>query len=158
VIDPSRCDPHLAALADAARAAAAAERRLREAVASARGEAYSWTVIGDILDLSRQAARQRYGAADRLIQAWANVEHWAGVVARKHNWDAAVGAVEVLKQLRREDLLGEWQFDRATELYDLRNRAVQQRNGITPGEITAALEFGAIVSGALMNLAVPRAS
>ena len=40
---------------------AAAERELREAVRAAREAGDSWTVIGAALDITRQAAQQRFG-------------------------------------------------------------------------------------------------
>lgn len=46
----------------AAKAAVAdADTQLREAVRAARGAGESWTVIGAALDVSRQAAQQRFG-------------------------------------------------------------------------------------------------
>lgn len=41
---------------------AKAEDELREAVAAAREAGDSWTVIGAALDITRQAAQQRFGA------------------------------------------------------------------------------------------------
>ncbi|WP_260439731.1 hypothetical protein [Humibacillus xanthopallidus] len=38
-----------------------AEKELREAVRAARAAGDSWTVIGAALDISRQAAQQRFG-------------------------------------------------------------------------------------------------
>ena len=38
-----------------------ADRQLREAVAAARAAGDSWTVIGAALDVTRQAAQQRFG-------------------------------------------------------------------------------------------------
>jgi hypothetical protein len=38
-----------------------AEQELREAVRAARAAGDSWTVIGAALDISRQAAQQRFG-------------------------------------------------------------------------------------------------
>lgn len=38
-----------------------ADRQLREAVAAARAAGDSWTVIGAALDITRQAAQQRFG-------------------------------------------------------------------------------------------------
>ncbi|HET7665039.1 MAG TPA: hypothetical protein VFK56_02960, partial [Mycobacterium sp.] len=40
---------------------AAAEKELREAVTAAREAGDSWTVIGAALEISRQAAQQRFG-------------------------------------------------------------------------------------------------
>lgn len=40
---------------------AAAEKELREAVRAAREAGDSWTVIGAALEISRQAAQQRFG-------------------------------------------------------------------------------------------------
>jgi tRNA A37 N6-isopentenylltransferase MiaA len=42
-------------------AVAAADSELREAAAAARAAGYSWTVIGAVLDTTRQAAFQRFG-------------------------------------------------------------------------------------------------
>lgn len=39
----------------------AAEQALRDAVAAARQAGDSWTVIGAALDITRQAAQQRFG-------------------------------------------------------------------------------------------------
>ncbi|GAA1889075.1 hypothetical protein [Lapillicoccus jejuensis] len=41
---------------------AEAEDELREAVAAAREAGDSWTVIGAALDITRQAAQQRFGS------------------------------------------------------------------------------------------------
>lgn len=40
----------------------AAERELRDAVDAAREAGDSWTVIGAALDITRQAAQQRFGS------------------------------------------------------------------------------------------------
>ncbi|MGH3328099.1 MAG: hypothetical protein ACRDPT_09960 [Streptomycetales bacterium] len=52
----------LAAVAYAAGAAAASESGLRAAVAAARANGRSWNQIARSLGVSRQAARQRFGA------------------------------------------------------------------------------------------------
>jgi hypothetical protein len=52
--------PELREVADAADAMAAAEARLREAVALARASGWSWNRIAVSLGTSRQAARQRF--------------------------------------------------------------------------------------------------
>ena len=52
--------PELREVADAADAVAAAEARLREAVALARASGWSWNRIAVSLGTSRQAARQRF--------------------------------------------------------------------------------------------------
>lgn len=44
-------------------AVARSEDELRQAVADARAAGDSWTVIGAALDISRQAAQQRFGRA-----------------------------------------------------------------------------------------------
>lgn len=54
----------LRAVAAAARARAAAEQEVADAVAAARSEGVSWNAIGMMLGTSGQAARQRYGAVD----------------------------------------------------------------------------------------------
>lgn len=46
----------------ARRAVAQAERRLSEAVANARSGGYSWSAVGSLLGVSRQAAQQRFGS------------------------------------------------------------------------------------------------
>src|SRR4051794_37570507 len=52
-------------LLDAARVGAnETTRLLREAVTSARGAGHSWEAIGNVLGISRQAAQQRFGAAE----------------------------------------------------------------------------------------------
>ncbi len=51
----------LAALLDAARTIANAERQLGHAVHAARAAGASWSEIGDALNLTRQAAQQRWG-------------------------------------------------------------------------------------------------
>ncbi|MDC5697275.1 hypothetical protein OO014_08395 [Intrasporangium calvum] len=45
----------------ARRSLAAAEQELRDAVRAARQAGDSWTVIGAALDITRQAAQQRFG-------------------------------------------------------------------------------------------------
>lgn len=50
------------AIAAAARARAAAEQEVADAVAAAPSEGVSWNAIGMMLGTSGQAARQRYGA------------------------------------------------------------------------------------------------
>lgn len=45
----------------AKRGLAAAEQELRDAVRAARDAGDSWTVIGAALDITRQAAQQRFG-------------------------------------------------------------------------------------------------
>ena len=45
----------------ARRGLSAAEQELRDAVRAAREAGDSWTVIGAALDISRQAAQQRFG-------------------------------------------------------------------------------------------------
>jgi len=42
-----------------------AEARLRSAVAEARAHGETWGMIGTILGVSRQAAQQRFGDADK---------------------------------------------------------------------------------------------
>jgi hypothetical protein len=51
----------LAAVIDAAHAAAEAERKLGHNVLAARNAGASWAQIGDALGLTRQAAQQRWG-------------------------------------------------------------------------------------------------
>jgi hypothetical protein len=142
--------PDLRALAAAVEAARRADQQVREEVASARAVGHSWAAIGDVLGLSRQAAHQRYGAVDRLVCDWAEIEDWARRIAERRGWDAA--PVEVLKQLRREDLLSEWEFTCAAQLHELRNRAV--RDGVlyrTP-ELAEAIYWGVMLKGLLAAL------
>lgn len=51
----------LAELIAAASELSRAEDRLARALASARGAGASWAQVGDALDISRQAAQQRFG-------------------------------------------------------------------------------------------------
>ena len=58
--DDERDPRALAALREAVVARAAAEGSLREAVADARAEHFSWQAIGSIVGTTGEAARQRY--------------------------------------------------------------------------------------------------
>jgi hypothetical protein len=64
-LDPSSCPARDAAsfrrIIAAKRDLATAEKELREAVRAAREAGDSWTVIGAALEISRQAAQQRFG-------------------------------------------------------------------------------------------------
>lgn len=51
----------LRALVDAAGALRDAEQRLEEALHGARDAGASWSQVGDALDITRQAAQQRFG-------------------------------------------------------------------------------------------------
>jgi hypothetical protein len=51
-------------LADLARLSAAVDAALTQAVVGLRDEGYSWAEIGSRLDISRQAAQQRWGKAE----------------------------------------------------------------------------------------------
>lgn len=66
-LDPATADVEdpadLRAIAWAVGETAAAEARVREAVAAARANGRSWARIAMALGVSRQAARQRYGDA-----------------------------------------------------------------------------------------------
>ncbi len=57
---PARDAAHLRRIITARRNLGAAEQELRDAV-KAREAGDSWTVIGAALDISRQAAQQRFG-------------------------------------------------------------------------------------------------
>ena len=64
-LDPgaeSSADHHLAIVSRTAEAEDAIRALLRQAVAAARAQGYSWTQIGAELNLSRQAVQQRFGA------------------------------------------------------------------------------------------------
>jgi hypothetical protein len=50
---------------EAMRNVEAAERELVEAVGALRDAGYSWTVVANVLGVSRQAARQRFGTPTR---------------------------------------------------------------------------------------------
>jgi len=58
---PARDAAHFRRIIAAQRNLAAAEQELRDAVRAAREAGDSWTVIGAALDISRQAAQQRFG-------------------------------------------------------------------------------------------------
>lgn len=59
---PSRDAAGFRRIIAARRNLSAAERELRDAVAAARQAGDSWTVIGAALDITRQAAQQRFGS------------------------------------------------------------------------------------------------
>ncbi len=58
---PARDAAHFRRIITARRNLDAAEQELRDAVKAARQAGDSWTVIGAALDISRQAAQQRFG-------------------------------------------------------------------------------------------------
>lgn len=58
---PARDASGFRGIVAARRNLAAAEQDLRDAVAAARAAGDSWTIIGAALDISRQAAQQRFG-------------------------------------------------------------------------------------------------
>jgi hypothetical protein len=58
---PARDAAHFRRIITARRNLSAAEQELRDAVQAAREAGDSWTVIGAALDISRQAAQQRFG-------------------------------------------------------------------------------------------------
>jgi hypothetical protein len=58
---PARDAASFRRIVAARRQLADAERELRDAVRAARAADDSWTVIGAALDISRQAAQQRFG-------------------------------------------------------------------------------------------------
>lgn len=57
---------HFRRIIAARQAIAAADAELRAAVGAARAAGDSWTVIGMALDVSRQAAEQRFGTATNV--------------------------------------------------------------------------------------------
>ena len=65
-IDPTtmRDGRHLRAVAEALQASRDADDRLRKAVAAARANGDSWTMIGLMLGTSKQNAYRKYGKAD----------------------------------------------------------------------------------------------
>jgi hypothetical protein len=58
---PGRDASHFRRIIAARKAVAEAEAELRAAVTAARAAGDSWTIIGAALDVSRQAAYQRFG-------------------------------------------------------------------------------------------------
>ncbi len=58
---PARDAAHFRRILAARRQVALAEQELHDAVAAARKAGDSWTLIGSALDISRQAAQQRFG-------------------------------------------------------------------------------------------------
>jgi hypothetical protein len=58
---PARDAAHFRRIVAARRQLATAEQELRDAVHAARNAGDSWTIIGSALDISRQAAQQRFG-------------------------------------------------------------------------------------------------
>lgn len=53
-------DAELVAIRTAVDAVTASELAVRSSVAKARDAGYSWTLIGEVLGVSRQSARERY--------------------------------------------------------------------------------------------------
>ena len=58
---PARDAAHFRRIVAARRNLGEAEGELRDAVKAARDAGDSWTIIGAALDISRQAAQQRFG-------------------------------------------------------------------------------------------------
>ena len=58
---PARDAAHFRRIIAARQDLAAAEQEVRDAVRAARDAGDSWTVIGAALDITRQAAQQRFG-------------------------------------------------------------------------------------------------
>ena len=69
LLDPAADASDLRAVALASDALDAARRDLETAVASARARGRTWAAIGGRLDISRQAAQQRFGHLDRAASA-----------------------------------------------------------------------------------------
>lgn len=61
-VDPERADDHLAIVGRAAQADEVTRDLLRQAVAAARAHGHSWSAIGGVLGMSRQAVQQRFGS------------------------------------------------------------------------------------------------
>ena len=59
---PARVAAHFRRILAARKDLAAAEQELRDAVHAAHDAGDSWTVIGAALDITRQAAQQRFGS------------------------------------------------------------------------------------------------
>jgi len=59
---PARDAAHFRRIIAARQNLSGAEEELRDAVRAARAAGDSWTVIGAALDITRQAAQQRFGA------------------------------------------------------------------------------------------------
>ena len=59
---PAQDAAHFRRIVSARSSLSVAERELRDAVRSAREAGDSWTIIGAALDISRQAAQQRFGS------------------------------------------------------------------------------------------------
>lgn len=60
---PARDAVHFRAIVAANQAVQDAEQQLRDAVAAARADGDSWTIVGAALGTSRQNAYQRFGRA-----------------------------------------------------------------------------------------------
>lgn len=58
---PARDAVHCRRMIAARTALSDADRELHEAVAAARAAGDSWTIVGAALDITRQAAQQRFG-------------------------------------------------------------------------------------------------
>ena len=126
----------LAAVAEARKLAATAERALQAAVDRAREAGHSWADIGMILGTSRQAAFQRFG---RSVEAPTPASLTSD---RAH--DARQRAVELLSAVRD----GDWTVVRTAFAPIL-------RDGVDPDRIAAAWAYTKRQVGALERVGEP---
>jgi hypothetical protein len=81
---PARDATELRRIIAARQALEDANHALRRAVADARAAGESWTVIGAALDISRQAAQQRFGDRAEVIDGLTSeaTQEWAETLNR----------------------------------------------------------------------------
>lgn len=61
-LDPEQAEDHLEIVRRASEAEQVARGLLRQSVAAARANGHSWSALGAVLGMSRQAAQQRFGS------------------------------------------------------------------------------------------------
>jgi hypothetical protein len=113
----------LRAIVAAAEEQVNARAALDEAVAAARREGFSWGAIGAVLGVSRQAARERFGAATALSDLRTRAPRArptlevlvAGAIAAGATWEEVGEAIGLSAQVARRRFggpLGQGQADR----------------------------------------------
>ncbi|MHB8464245.1 MAG: hypothetical protein ACYDH6_03205 [Acidimicrobiales bacterium] len=126
---------------------------LREAVVAARLAGHSWAEIGLVLDVSRQAASERFGCDEQVAKAWLQVEILLGKIGGSvpgHTPDP----LALLDELSKEGRLHPLDVRYARELRDARNRAVHGGE-LTVEEAERVTEHAIPLVGNLYSLAHP---
>lgn len=102
---PAATDP-LALVAASASAETISRELLADAVRSARGAGQSWAAIGDQLGMSRQAAQQRFGSADRTGNDDDRGDPPGGPDNAVERWLGPVTVVDEMAELAEAGRLG----------------------------------------------------